>query len=145
MLRGNHLPDVLDRGDGLAWGIVDRLSTGVNAREISGVRNGFGPGEKVGRLICIEVFGEKCSRCAAATAAAASFAPSVAGGVPVRFAFLTSASVFPFANTRKPKPLRSKISRLPIHELWRSPGGLVSQYPAKAKCRRSAGRAASPG
>lgn len=69
----------------------------------------------------------KCSRWAAAMAAAASLAPKAAGGVPARLAREISASVLPLARTRKPKPLRRRMSRLPIQVLWCAPGGLVSQ------------------
>ena len=52
----------------------------------------------------------------------------------LRFAREISASVLPLARTRKPKSLRRRVSRLSDQVFWCSPGGLVSQYPAKAKC-----------
>ncbi len=155
MLGGDLFADVLDGGDGLAGGVVDGLTAGIDAGEITGVRDGLGPGEKVGGLVCVEaaafllvekddgasreVFALRCGdRCCGVLFSQGG------GAVPPRLARAISASVLPLARTRKPKPLRRRTSRLPCQLFWRSPGGLVSQYPAKAKCRRSAGRRRRP-
>src|SRR5262249_15199256 len=54
VLCGDLLADVLDSGDGLAWAVVDRLSAGIDAGEITRVRDCFGPREKIRGLICSE-------------------------------------------------------------------------------------------
>ena len=54
MLGGDLLADVLDGGDGLAGAVVDGLAAGVDAGEIAGVRDGLGPGEKIGGLVVVE-------------------------------------------------------------------------------------------
>jgi hypothetical protein len=87
----------------------------------------------------------KPSRMAAAMAAAASVWASVAGELLRRDAWVSSESRRPLATMRKPKPARRSVSRLPSQELWVVRGGLVSQYPVKAKRLRRLGRAASPG
>ena len=51
MSSGDEFADVLDCGNGLAWGVVDGLATGVDAREVAGAGYGFGPGEEVGGLV----------------------------------------------------------------------------------------------
>jgi len=35
VLRGDLLTDILDCGDGLAWGVVDGLSAGVGSGKIA--------------------------------------------------------------------------------------------------------------
>jgi hypothetical protein len=54
MLRGDLLANVLDGGDGLAGGVVDGLSAGVDAGKIAGVCDCFGPRQKIRRLICVK-------------------------------------------------------------------------------------------
>ena len=161
MLGGDVLANVLNGrdGDGFAVGafaVGHRLAAGVDARAIGGCGDSLRPREQVSGLFVEQAAtfflieeedgpGGKPSRRAAATAASASARASAAGDLPDFCARRISWSQRPSARTRKPKPLCTRMSRLPIQGLLVGRGGLVSQYPVKENCLRKAGSSASPG
>jgi hypothetical protein len=51
MPTGDLLTDICDRGDGLSWAVVDRLTAGIDAGEVAGAGDSLSPCEEISGLI----------------------------------------------------------------------------------------------